>query len=101
MFQEPKILADQHQQPPEIGNTNDEVTLLTTEAMIRYLNTRLAIIWSLRVVFDLSLDRLSTHHVEKFFVLLRRIIHDLNTFHQRLKTTANLRLMNEGIETLL
>jgi hypothetical protein len=47
MFQEYKVLADQSQQPPEIGNANDEVTLLTTEALIRHLNTLLAIIWSL------------------------------------------------------
>jgi hypothetical protein len=31
--------------------------------------------------------------------LLRRIIRDVDTFNQMLKATANLRLMNEGIET--
>jgi hypothetical protein len=38
--------------------------------------------------------------VENSFGLLRRIIHDVNTFNQMLKTTANLRLMNEGMEIL-
>jgi hypothetical protein len=49
---------------------------------------------------DIALDRLSTHHVENFFDLLRRIIHDVNTSNQMLKATVNLRLMNEGIEIL-
>jgi hypothetical protein len=44
MFQEYKVLADQSQRPLEIGNANDEVTLLTTETLIRHLNTPLAII---------------------------------------------------------
>jgi hypothetical protein len=41
---------------------------------------------------------LSTHPVENFFGLLRRIIHDVNTFNQMLKAMANLHLMNKGIE---
>jgi hypothetical protein len=47
MLQEYKVLADQSQCPPEISNANDEVMLLTTEALIRHLNTLLAIIWLL------------------------------------------------------
>jgi hypothetical protein len=100
MFHEYKVLADQHQRPPEIGNANDEVTLLTTEALIRYLNILLAVIWLLRDVSELVLDRLSIHPVENFFSLLRRTIQDVNTFRSMLMATANLRLMNEGIETL-
>jgi hypothetical protein len=45
MFQKYKFLADQHQRPLEISNANDEVMFLTTEALIRYLNIFLAIIW--------------------------------------------------------
>jgi hypothetical protein len=76
------------------------VTLLTTEALIRHLNTLLAIIWLPRDALDLALDRLSTHPVENFVGLLRSVVHDVNTFNHMLKATANLRLMNEGIETL-
>jgi hypothetical protein len=43
MFQEYKVLAGQHQRPPETGNANNEVTLLTTEALIPCLNTLLGI----------------------------------------------------------
>jgi hypothetical protein len=43
---------------------------------------------------------MSTYPVENFFGLLRRIIHDVKTFNQMLKATANLRLMNKGIEAL-
>jgi hypothetical protein len=91
---------DQYQRPQDIGNANDEITLLTTEALIQYLNTLLAMFWLLRDVSDLGLDRLSTHPVEHFFSLLRRIIHDVNTFHQTLRAAVNLRLTNKGIETL-
>jgi hypothetical protein len=62
MFQECKVLADQQQRLPEIGNANDKVTLFTTDGLIRYVNTLLAITWSLRYVSNLVLDRLSTHH---------------------------------------
>jgi hypothetical protein len=55
----------------------------------------------LRDASYITLDRLSTHPVENFSGLARRIIHDVNTFGQMLKATANLRLMNEGIEILL
>jgi hypothetical protein len=94
------VLADQHQRPSEIGNVNDEVKLGTTEALIRYLNTLLVIIWSFRDVSDLALDRVVIHSVENFFGLLRRIIHDINTCNQILKVTTDLWLMSEGIETL-
>jgi DUF4097 and DUF4098 domain-containing protein YvlB len=60
----------------------------------------LAIIWLLRDASNITLNRLSTHPVENFFGLLMRIIHDVSTFNQMLKATANLRLMNEGIEIL-
>jgi hypothetical protein len=56
MFHEYKVLADQSQRPPEIGYTNDEVMLLTTKALIRHLNTLLAIIWLLRDALDLAFD---------------------------------------------
>jgi hypothetical protein len=49
---------------------------------------------------DIALDYLSTHPVENLFGLLRRILHDVNMFNQILKTTADLRLMNEWIELL-
>jgi hypothetical protein len=100
MFQEYKILANQGRRPPEVGNINARVTLLTKEDLIRHLNTLLAIIWLLREASDIALDRLSTHPVENFFGLLRRMIHDVNTFNQMLKATANLRLMNERIDIL-
>jgi hypothetical protein len=51
------------------------------EALIRHLNALLAIIWLLRDASDIALDRLSTHPVENFFGLLRRIIHDVNMFN--------------------
>jgi hypothetical protein len=100
MFHEYRVFADQSQCPLEIGNANDDMTLLITEALIRHLNTLLAIIWLLRDTPDLALDRVSTHFVENFFDLFRRIIHDDNPFNQMLKATANLHLMNEGIEIL-
>jgi hypothetical protein len=100
MFQEYKIRADPDRQPPEVGSLNDRVTLLTKEALTRHLNTLLAIIWLLRDASDIALDRLSTHPLENFFGLVRRTIHDVNTFNQMLKATANLCLMNEGIEIL-
>jgi hypothetical protein len=74
---------------------------LTKEALIRHLNTLLVIIWLLRDASDIAFDRLSTHLVDNFFGLLRRIIHDVNTFNQMFNGTANLSLMNEGIEILL
>jgi hypothetical protein len=100
MFQEYNILVDQGRQPPEVGSVNDRVTLLTKEALIRHLNTLLAIICLLRDASDIALDRFSVHPVEHFFGLLRRITHDVNTFNQMVKATANLRLMNDGIEIL-
>jgi hypothetical protein len=100
MFQEYKILAEQGRQPPEVSSVNDRVIVLTKGALVRYLNTLLAIIWLLRDASDIALDRLSTHPVENFFGLLRRMIHDVNIFNQMLKATANLRLMKEGIEIL-
>jgi hypothetical protein len=54
----------------------------------------------LRDASDIALDRLSTHPVENFCGLLRRIIHDVNTFNQMLKATANLCLINEGLKIL-
>jgi hypothetical protein len=64
------------------------------------LNALLEIIWLLRDALDLVLDRLWIHPVKNFFGLLRRTIHDGNTFNQMLKATANMSLMNEWIENL-
>jgi hypothetical protein len=100
MFQEHKILADQGRQPSEVGSVNGSVDLLTKEGLIRHLNTLLAIVWLLRDASDIALDGLSTHPVENFFGLLRKTVHDVNTFNQMLKETANLRLMNQGTEIL-
>jgi hypothetical protein len=49
---------------------------------------------------DIAFDRLSRHPVKNFYGLLRRIIHDVNTFNQTLKAMPNMLLMNEGIEIL-
>jgi hypothetical protein len=76
MFREYKVLTDQNQQPREIGNANNRVTLLTKEALTWRLSTLLAIIWLLRDVSDLALDWLSTHPVEDLSGLFRRIVHD-------------------------
>jgi hypothetical protein len=100
MFQEYKVPIDQGRQPPEVGSVNDRVIHLTKDALIRHLNTLLAIIWLFRDASDVALDRLSRHPVENFFGLPRRIIHDVNTFNQMLKATADMCLMNEGIEIL-
>jgi hypothetical protein len=58
--QEYKIPADKNQRPREMGNANDRAKLLAKEALIRHLNTLLAIIWLLRGTSGLPLDRLST-----------------------------------------
>jgi hypothetical protein len=72
---------------------------LTTEPLIQHLSALLVIIWLVRDAPNLVLNRLSTHPVENFFGLLRRITQDVNPFSQMLKVTANMPLMNKGIET--
>jgi hypothetical protein len=66
MFQECKILADPGRQAPEAGSVNGRATLLMEEALIRHLNTLLAIIWLLRDASDITLGCLSTRPVRKF-----------------------------------
>jgi hypothetical protein len=47
MVQACELMVGQRQRPPEIGNGNDEVTLLTTEDLIRDSSPLLAVIWLL------------------------------------------------------
>jgi hypothetical protein len=62
MFQSYKLMVGQRQRQPEIGNRNEEVTILTTKALIRDSSPLLAVIWLLRDISK-SCPRSSVHPI--------------------------------------
>jgi hypothetical protein len=71
------------------GPPGSQVALLKWITLIRGMSTIAALICALNQFdFDLPLDRLSTHPLENFFGLLRRLVHDCNMFHDVLHPVA-------------
>jgi hypothetical protein len=81
---------------PEQGKHGIEVIPLKRITAIRAMNTVLGFIFALRnLKFDIPLDRMSTHPLENFFGLLRRLLHDSNDFDALLRATAKNAVVNE------
>jgi hypothetical protein len=85
---------------PEQGAPGSEVNALRLMTLIRTMTTVAGLIGALaHLDCDIPLDRISTHPLENFFGLLRRLLHDCNLFTELLHAAArNLvvqRVMNE------
>jgi hypothetical protein len=74
---------------PEQGKTGIKVMPLKRITVIRAMNTVLGLIFASRNWHrDLPLDRMSTHPLENFFGLLRRLLHDCNEYEELVHAAA-------------
>jgi hypothetical protein len=74
---------------PEQGAPGIEVTPLKWITLVRVMTTIIGIISALETIeADIPLDRISTHPLENFFGLLRRLLHDCNRFEELLHAAA-------------
>jgi hypothetical protein len=85
--------------PIERGGSGIRVKFLAQKSLVRFSNTVLVIMYAMKEwPTALALDRISTHPVENFFGLLRRALHDINTFKAIVKTVAKMRVGRECAE---
>jgi hypothetical protein len=83
------VNATQRGHLPEQGKTGIKVMPLKRITVIRAMNTVLGFIFALRNWHrDLPLDRMSTHPLENFFGLLRRLLHDCNEYEALVHAAA-------------
>jgi hypothetical protein len=73
----------------EQGPAGSSVSPLKRITLIRAMSTIIGVIYALIIINgDTPLDRISTHLLENFFGLLRRILHDCNKFEECLHPAA-------------
>jgi hypothetical protein len=80
----------------EQGRAGDRVWPFKRITLLRVMGTIVAVIHALVILdCDVPLDRISTHPLENFFGLLRRLLHDCNRFDEFLHATARNAIVNE------
>jgi hypothetical protein len=74
---------------PEQGAPGSEVNPLRWITLVRAMTTVAGLVCALdHLNCDIPLDRISTHPLENFFGLLRRLLHDCNLFTELLHAAA-------------
>jgi hypothetical protein len=92
-----------HPQPNPRTATSQQIPVRPFKVitLLRCMNAVIALIYALVAVdVDLPLDRISTHPLENFFGLLRRILHDCNTFDELLHAAARNTVVDEVFQQL-
>jgi hypothetical protein len=81
-------------------NSDNNVCFMQRKTIVRFLNTVVVILSSLRAYPDLALDRIGSHPVENFFGHLRRVTENVNTYEHMLSCIAKTKLMKEALTRL-
>jgi hypothetical protein len=85
----------------EQGTAGDRVCPLKRITLIRAMETIIGLIHALVVLdCDVPLDRMSTHPLENFFGLLRRLLNDCNKFDELLHAAARNAVVTEIYHSL-
>jgi hypothetical protein len=80
----------------EQGKAGIRVLPLKRITLLRVMATVAGVLYALVVIDgDIPLDRISTHPLENIFGLLRRLLHDCNTFEELLRGAARNSIVNE------
>jgi hypothetical protein len=81
---------------PEQGPEKSKVRAFKTSTLKRGLNTVIGLASAL-LTYDspLPLDRLTTHPLENFFGLMRRLLHDCNSYEEVMRAMARNAIVNE------
>jgi hypothetical protein len=85
----------------ETGPEGTQVVPYRSICLMRSMSTIIGILSALRLVpDDIPLDRISTHPLENFFGLLRRLLHDCNSYDELLHGAARNAIVNEIYQEL-
>jgi hypothetical protein len=81
---------------PEQGQAQSRVRAFKKSTLKRAINTVIGLASAMSTYGkELPLDRLTTHPLENFFGLMRRLLHDCNSFSEVLRAMARNSIVNE------